>query len=77
MRTIPKMDLSFFDLLEAFAPGHFFGAVKSLPAFSAAVRAIRQDKQHPEFQQAPAFGAVHVVAPTQRAVALLCVDEQT
>lgn len=44
--------------------GQFLGPIKTLSALTAAIGAIGQKEENPEFQEASAFGAMHVIAAT-------------
>jgi hypothetical protein len=50
-------------------------AVKALPAFPAPIRANRDEKQNPEFQQPSALGAMHVRASTMGTGSFGVIDE--
>jgi hypothetical protein len=67
----------FVDFVERFPLGQVFGPVKTLAALAATVGAIGQEKKDPEFQKAPALGAMHMVASAQRTISFPGVDEET
>jgi hypothetical protein len=58
--------LDFVRFLDSFFLRHAFGAIKALAALAAPVGTIRQEEKNPKFQKAPAPGAMHMVAATQR-----------
>ena len=67
----------FVEFVEGVPFGHSLGAIETLAALTAPVWAIRQEEQDPKFQEASAFGAMHMVAATQRTIPFLSVYKQT
>jgi hypothetical protein len=63
-------------LVERFPLGQVLWAIETLPAFAATIRPIGQEKHDPKFQEASAFGSVHVVASTLRAISIFRVNEE-
>jgi hypothetical protein len=57
--------------------GEFSGAVKTLPALSAAVRPKREQKQDPELQNAAAFCAMHMRAAAKRTGFLRLINKKS
>jgi hypothetical protein len=66
----------FIELVVLFASRHFLRPVETLAAFAAAIRPVRKKEQDPEFQEASALGAMHMIAATLRAAFFLGVYEQ-
>jgi hypothetical protein len=63
-------ELFIAEIVEVFPLRHSLRAVKTLAAFAASIGAIRQQEQHPKFQKAPAFGAMHVLAAAEGAISI-------
>ena len=57
--------------------GKFFGAIKALPALSAAVGAEGQEKEDPEFENAATFCAMHMRAATKRTGFLWLINKKS
>lgn len=70
-------DLHLADFIGIHRRGMFLWAIKTLPAFPAAVRPVGHDKQDPELKYATPLGSVHVRASTQGTGFLLLVNKQS
>lgn len=68
--------LRFIELFDVLLFGQFLGAIETLAALAATIRAIGKEEQDPKFQKASALGAMHMIAATQRTIPFLGVDEQ-
>lgn len=66
-----------FQIIQTFRFWQALRAIETLPAFAATIGPIRQEKHHPKFQQAPPFGAMHMVAATSRAISIFRINEET
>jgi hypothetical protein len=64
------------ELVVFFAAAQLLRPIETLAAFPAPIRPVRKKEQDPEFQDASALGAMHVVATTLRAAFFLGVYEQ-
>ena len=63
-------DLLQVQFVEAFLLGHPLGAIETLAALAAAIRAKRQEEQDPKFQKPSALGAMHVIAAAQGTISI-------
>jgi hypothetical protein len=68
-------ELRFVEFAGVFPLRLFLGAIKTLAALAAAIGTKRQEEQNPKFQNAPALGAMHVVAAAQRTISVLGVGK--
>jgi hypothetical protein len=68
--------LDFVEFVEALPLGQASGAVETLAALAAPVGEIGQEEKNPKFQNAAAFGAMHVVASAKRASSIRSVKKQ-
>jgi hypothetical protein len=69
--------LHFVQFAEVFPLGHALGGIETLSALAAPVRAKRQEKQDPKFQNPSALRAMHVVAAAHRTISNFGVHEQS
>jgi hypothetical protein len=63
-------------IVENIRLGQVLRAIKTLPALAATIGAVGQEKHDPKFQDAPAFGSMHVVTTTMRAISIFRVNEE-
>ena len=55
--------------------GQILWGIETFAALAATIGAKGQEKRHPKFQEASAFGSMHVVAATVRAIPIFRVNK--